>query len=156
VRIFHGLKNYRSTTHSVPLKMGTQGSIQKRFQKASDSRLSGSYINSDHIQVLAGGFERLFGIMVRNKSGVVIKGHIALPAQPIKDDQQRSMFLVDTGLHKIDYGDVVPRLTSRTKSVTEHEPQRSFEHRFLGLLEARLLVKSQNFMSRCEFLIRAR
>jgi len=64
----------------------------------SDSRFSGSYIDSYHIQVLAGGFERLFGIMVRNKSGVVIKGHDALPAQPIKDDQRRSIFLVDTRL----------------------------------------------------------
>jgi predicted transposase YbfD/YdcC len=51
----------------------------------SDSRLSGRDIGSDHVQVLPRGFERLLGIMVRNKPGVIIKGHIALPAETIKD-----------------------------------------------------------------------
>ena len=32
--------------------------------------------------------------MVRNKSGVIIKGSIAFPAQAVKDDQQTGMFLV--------------------------------------------------------------
>ena len=50
--------------------------------------------------------------MVRNKSGVIIKGCIALPAETIKDDQQPSMFLVDTRPHEIDDGDVVARLIS--------------------------------------------
>src|ERR1700727_513775 len=94
--------------------------------------------------------------MVRNESGVIIKCCIALPAKTIKDDQQPGMFLVDARSHKIDDGDVVPRLTSRTESVAEHETQRSFEHCFVGLLEASLLVKSQNFVRRCELLIRAR
>jgi hypothetical protein len=71
------------------------------FKKASYSRLSGSDINSDHIQVVAGRFESLHGIMVRNKSGVIIKGCIALPAETIKDDQQPSMFLVDARSHEI-------------------------------------------------------
>jgi hypothetical protein len=57
-------------------------------------RLSGCNIKSDHIQVVAGGFERLLGIMVRNKSGVIIKGRIAFPAQAVKDDQQTGMCLV--------------------------------------------------------------
>ena len=53
-----------------------------------DLRLSGCDISSDHIQVVAGRFECLLGIVVRNKSGVIIKRHIAFPAQAIKDDQQ--------------------------------------------------------------------
>src|SRR5271169_1768406 len=122
----------------------------------SDSGFSGCDINSDHIQVVAGGFESLLSIMVRNKSGVIIKGCIALPAEPIKDDQEPSMFLVDARPHEIDDGDVVARLTSRTESMAEHEPQRSFEHCFVGLLKASLLVKGENFVSRGEFLIRAR
>ena len=44
--------------------------------------------------------------MMRNKSGVVIKGHIALPSETVKDNQETRMFLVDTRLHKIDDGDV--------------------------------------------------
>jgi hypothetical protein len=59
----HGMKNIPSFPSSV-----------------SDSRLSRRDIGSDHIQVVAGGFESLLGIMVRNKSGVIIKRNIALPA----------------------------------------------------------------------------
>jgi hypothetical protein len=121
-----------------------------------DLRLSGCDINSDHVQVVAGGFESLLGIMVRNKSSVIIKGCIALPAETIKDDQQPSMFLVDARPHEIDDGDVVARLTSRTESMAEHEPEGRFEHCFVGLLEASLLVKSQNFVSQGELLVRAR
>jgi hypothetical protein len=60
----------------------------------SDSRLSGRDLGSDYIQVLGGGFESLLGFMVRNKSAVIIKDHIAFPAQAVKDDQQTVMFLV--------------------------------------------------------------
>jgi hypothetical protein len=64
----------------------------------------------------------------------------ALPAETIKDDQRASMFLVDARPHKIDDGDVVPRLTSRTESMAEHEPEGGLEHCFVGLLKASLLV----------------
>ena len=122
----------------------------------SDLRLSGCNISSDHIQIVTSGFESLLGIMVRNKSGVIVEGCIALPAETIKDDQQASMFLVDARPHEIDDGDVVPRLTSCTESMTEHESKGSFEHCFVGLLEASLLIKSQNFVSRSQLLVRAR
>ena|SRR3984893_2710831 len=124
--------------------------------RGSDLRRSGRDINSDHIQVVAGGFESLLGIMVRNKSGVIIKGCIAFPAETIKDDQQPSMFLVDARPHEIDDGDVVARLTSRTESMAEHEPEGGLEHCFVGLLEASLLVKSENLVGRGELLVRAR
>jgi len=45
------------------------------------SRFSGRDISSDHIQVIAGGFERLLCIMVRNKPDFIIKGRIARPAR---------------------------------------------------------------------------
>ncbi len=110
-----------------------------------DSRLSGHNISSDHIQVVDGRFESLLGIVARNKSSVVIKGCIALPAQTIKDNQQTGIFLVDTRTHKIDYGDVVPRLTSRTESMAEHEPEGSFEQLLRRLAEGKLLRQRREF-----------
>ena len=126
------------------------------FKKRLNSRLSSTDINSDHVQVVASGFESLLGIMVRHKSGVIIKGCIALPAETIKDDQQPSMFLVDARPHEIDNGDVVARLTSRAESMAEHEAERSFQHRLVCLLKASLLVKSQNPVGRGELLVSAR
>jgi hypothetical protein len=122
----------------------------------SDSGLSGCDIRSDHIQVVAGGFESLFGIALRNKPSVVIEGQIALPAETIKNSQQTGMFLVDARLHKIDDGDVVPWLASCTESVAEHETQRSFEHCFVGLLKTSFFVKSENLAGRGQLLFRAR
>ena len=66
------------------------------------------------------------------------------------------MFLVDPRTREVDDGDVVPRLTPRTESVTKHEAQRSLEHCFVGLLKASLLVKGENFVGRRQFFIRAR
>jgi hypothetical protein len=40
--------------------------------------------------------------------------------------------------------------------MAEHEPERRFEHCFVSLLKASLLVKGENFVGRGEFLIRAR
>jgi hypothetical protein len=127
--------------------------FKRDFKKPSYSGLSGCNVSSDHVQVVASGFESLLGIMARNKSGVIIQGCIALPAQTIKDNQQTGMFLADARPHEIDDSDVVPRLTSRTKSMTEHECKGRFEHCFVGLLEASLLIKSQNFVSRGELLV---
>src|SRR5208337_177537 len=112
-------------------------------------------ISADHVQVVAGGFECLLGIMVRNKPGVIIKRHIAFPTEAIKDSQQTGVFLVDAGPHKIDDGDVVPRLTSRTESMAEHEPKGTFQHCFVGLLKTSFLIKSENFAGRGQLLIRA-
>jgi hypothetical protein len=94
--------------------------------------LSGCDIGSDHVQVLPRGFERLLGIMARNKPGVVIKGQVALPAETIKDDQQTCVFLPHARPHKIDDGDMVTRLASRAESMAEHEPEGSLEHGFVG------------------------
>jgi len=64
--------------------------------------------------------------MMRNKSGVFIKGHIALPAETIKDSQQTGMFLVDTRPHKIDDGNVMTRLASRTNPWLNMNPREAF------------------------------
>ncbi len=94
--------------------------------------------------------------MARNKSAVIIKGHIALPAQTIKDNQQAGIFLVDVRAHEIDDGDVVPRLTPRTKSLAKHEPERSFQHCLVSLLKTSFFVKGENFAGRGQLLIRTR
>ena len=48
--------------------------------------------------------------MLRNKSGVIVKGHIAFPAQTIKCNQQTRMFFVDARPHEIFDRDMVSRL----------------------------------------------
>ena len=53
---------------------------------SSESRLTARDIRPDHLQVVAGGLERLLGLMVRNKPSVVVKCQIALPAETIKDN----------------------------------------------------------------------
>ncbi len=94
--------------------------------------------------------------MARNKPGVIIKSQVPLPAETIKDNQQTGVFLADAGPHKIDDGDVVSRLTSRTKSMAEHEAEGSFEHCFVGLLKTSFLVKGEDSVGRGELLVRAR
>ena len=113
-------------------------------------------VSANHIQVLAGGFEGLLGIVVRNKSGIVIEGQISLPPKTIKDGQQTAMFLVNASPNEFDHCDVVSWLASGTKPVAEHEPEGSLEHCFVGLLKTGFLIKGENFVSRGEFLIRAR
>lgn len=121
----------------------------------SDLGFSRCDIGSDHVQIVVRRFESLLGIMVRNKSSVIIKGCIALPAETVKDDQQPSMFLVDARAHEIDDGDVVARLTSRTESMAKHEPERSFQHCLVSLLKTSFFIKSENFASGGQLLIRA-
>ena len=148
-----------SSTDVITLKPSISGRDPSRLRERRavfDLKLSGCDISSDHIQVVACGFESLFGIVLRNKSRVVIEDQIALPAKTIKHCQQRGMLLVDTRPHKIDDGDVVTRLTSRTESMAEHEPEGSFEHCFVGLLKTSFLVKNENFAGGSQLLVRAR
>src|SRR3989442_9486 len=113
-------------------------------------------VSGNPIQVLAGGFEGLLGIVVRNKSGIVIEGQISLPPKTIKDGQQTAMFLVNASPNEFDDCDMVSWLASGTKPVAEHEPEGSLEHCFVGLLKTGFLIKGENFVGRGEFLIRAR
>jgi hypothetical protein len=62
----------------------------------SDSRLSSCDISSDHIQVVAGRFERLLGVMVRHEPGVIVKGHIAFPAQAVRGTISRPACFLST------------------------------------------------------------
>lgn len=119
----------------------------------SHSRSPGRDIGSNHIQVVRCRFQRLLGIMVRNKSGVIVQCQIALAAKAIKDSQQTGMFLVDVRPHKLDDSDVVPRLASGAESMAEHEREGCFEHCFIRQLKASLFIKSENPVGRSELLV---
>ena len=41
-------------------------------------------IISDELQIVAGGLESLFGVMVGYQTGVVVKSRIPLPAEPVE------------------------------------------------------------------------
>ena len=43
---------------------------------------------------------------------------------------------------------MVARLTSRTESMAEHEPEGRLEHCFVGLLKASFLIKNENLAGR--------
>jgi len=45
------------------------------------------YVSANHFEVLAGGFDSLFGIVARHKSSVITEGQISLPPETIKDCQ---------------------------------------------------------------------
>ncbi len=109
----------------------------------------------DDAQIVAGSFEGLFGVVVRNESGVVIKRHISLPAESLEDGQQAGMFFVHARPDEFDDRDVMPRLAPGAEAMAEHKPQGSLEHRFVGLLEASLLIESENLMGRGELLFSA-
>ena len=61
----------------------------------SGLRFSCSDVGADNSYEIAGGFEGLFGVVVRNETGVVIEGHIPLSPETVEDGQQASVFLVN-------------------------------------------------------------
>ncbi len=65
------------------------------------------------------------------------------------------MFSVNARPDEFDDRDVMPRLAPGAEAVAEHKPQGSLEHRFVGLLERSLLIKSENLMGRGELLFGA-
>src|SRR5262249_16563199 len=122
----------------------------------STSWFSRHDVRTNDGQVVAGGFEGLFSIVVRNKSRIVIERQISFSPKSIQNGQQAGMFLVYALTDKFDDGDMMARLTTSTKAVAEHKTKRSFEHRFISLLKAGLLVKGKDFPSRRELFVGTR
>ncbi len=85
-----------------------------------ESRFSCSDVSADHIQVVAGSFEGLLGVMVRDESGVIIEGHVPLPPETVEDGQQAGVFLVNARPDEFYDRDVMPRLTSSAEGVAKH------------------------------------
>jgi hypothetical protein len=56
---------------------------------------------------MASAFKGLFSVMTRNKSGVVIEGHVALPSKPVEHGQKTRMFLVNPCPDKFDDRDAL-------------------------------------------------
>jgi len=120
------------------------------------SWLSRGEVRSNDRQVVAGCFEGLFSVVVRNKSRVVIESLVSFSPKAIQNGQQSGMFPVNVLADKFDDGDMVARLAASTKAVAEHEAKRSFEHRFISLLKTGFLVESEDFPGRREFLVGTR
>jgi hypothetical protein len=51
-------------------------------------RLADGYVGAEDFEVAMGRFESLFGVVMRNESGVVVQSEVALPAEPVEDCQQ--------------------------------------------------------------------
>jgi hypothetical protein len=47
---------------------------------------------------------------------------------------------------------VVARLTSRTVSMAEHEPEGRFQHCFVSFLQTSFFIKSENLVAEASFL----
>jgi hypothetical protein len=122
----------------------------------STSGFSRGDVRADDGQVVAGSLERLFSVMVRDKSRVVIEGQVSFSPKAIQNGQQARVFPVNALTDKFDDGDMMARLTTSPKAVAEHKTERIFEHRFVSLLKAGLFVEGEYFPSRCEFLVGAR
>jgi hypothetical protein len=90
------------------------------------SWLSRGEVRPNDLQVVAGSFEGLFSVVVRNKSRVVIESLVSFSPKAIQNGQQSGMFPVNVLADKFDDGDMVTGLTASTKAVAEHEAERSF------------------------------
>src|SRR5450631_2726259 len=77
----------RVLNHPVPQSMPTSSRVPLWFSHVN--------VTTDHIQVVAGSFEGLFGVMVRDESGVIIQSHVPLPPETVEDNQEASVFLVN-------------------------------------------------------------
>lgn len=59
-------------------------------------------VSVDHAYEVATGFERLFGVVARDETGVIIEGHVSLSPETVEDSQQSSVFLVNAGPDELD------------------------------------------------------
>lgn len=120
---------------------------------SNGSGFPSSDVGADNVQVIVGRFERLFSVVMGYEAGVVIKRCISFPSETIEDGQQTNMFLIDARPNKFDNRDVVSWLTPGAIAIAEHETERGFEHRFVGLLKASFLIESKDLMSGDELLV---
>jgi hypothetical protein len=60
-------------------------------------RLSRGDIGAQNVQILAGGFKGLLGLMTGDEAGIVVEGQVALPSKPVENTQQAGVPLVEVG-----------------------------------------------------------
>ena len=117
-----------------------------RAETQENSGLPCGDVGADDLYEPAGGFEGFLCFVVRYEARVVIKGQVPLSPETVEDCEQASVPGVDPRANEIDDRDVMAQLTPCPEAMAEHKPQRSPEHRFVGLLKARLLIKRQDFV----------
>ena len=64
-------------------------------------RLSCANVGTNDVQVVLSGCQRLLGITLRDKSGVVVECGIPLPSKLVKDSQQTGVLLVQMSPYKL-------------------------------------------------------
>src|SRR6266513_6121268 len=140
-----------STASNIELTTPTQDHSTCR----SNSRLPTVNVLADDPEIVAGGFEGMLGVAVRDESRVVVEGDIPLPPETVEHGEQASMFPVNARPHEFDDCDVMPRLASGPEPVAEHEPQGRLEHRFVGWLETGFLIERKDLLGRGELFLGA-
>jgi hypothetical protein len=78
-------------------------------------------VSADHEDVIAGSFEGLLGILMRDESGIFVQGQVPFPTETIKHRNQTSVLLVDARPDEFYDRYVMPRLTSGAEGVAKHE-----------------------------------
>jgi hypothetical protein len=117
------------------------------------SRFSRDDVCTHDGEVIAGSLERLLGVMLGDQASVVVQSEISLPSETVEDRDATGVLLVAARPHEIDDCDVVDWLTPIAEAMAEHPTQRGFEHRFVRLLKASLLVEGEDLMARSELLL---
>lgn len=87
-------KNKKTVIRHAHFVAGTVDTLQSEWAPAiytavlvgsqNESRLSSIDVTADYCQVITGGFESLLGVVVRNKTSVIIKCHITLPTETVE------------------------------------------------------------------------
>ena len=66
----------------------------------------------------------------------------------VEDREQASVLGINSPSNEFYDGDVMAWLAPCPEAMTKHKPQCGSEHRFVGLLKARLLIKCEDFLRR--------
>jgi hypothetical protein len=90
----------------------------------SGLRFSSIAVRADNFYEIAGGFECLFGVVVRIESGDIMECRIPFPPETVEDGQQASMFFVNARPDKFADHNVMPRLALGTEPVAEYASER--------------------------------
>lgn len=99
----------------------TRDHFENSETRTNESRFSCGDVGADDIYEVAGGFEGLLCFVMRNKSCVVIEGHIPLAAETVLDGEQTSVLGINPPPNEFDDRDVMAGLAPCPKAVTKHK-----------------------------------
>lgn len=78
----------------------------------------------------------------------VVKGIVSLPAHAVEQGKCRGQLWIKVFLRKFDDGNMVAELNSWPLTVTQHQRQRTLEHRFIGDLVGGFRINPEVLPSR--------